>query len=161
VDEAAGTGTLSAFFVSVLEAVVWPQPRTFFTRLALGARRRGALGASVFISWSKGALLTPFLLAFPRSFVCEVVASLGSILSVTTGTIVTISARTLLPVSTRAVGGGSAGAVTAFSPRTCTTLAPRTFAALASGTLGAEGSVSLPIPALEVIPLASEEFVGS
>lgn len=152
-DEAAGTGTLSAFFVSVLEAVVWPQPRTFFTRLALGTRRRGALGASVLISWSKGALLTPFLLAFPRSFVCEVVASLGSILSVTTGTIVTISARTLLPVSTRAVGGGSAGAVTVFFPRTCAALAPR--------TLGAEGSVSLPIPALEVIPLACEEFVGS
>jgi len=153
VDEAAGTGTLSPFFVSVLEAVVWPQPRTFFTRLTLGARRGGALGASVLISWSKGALLTPFFLAFPCPFVCEVIASLGSILSLTTGTIVTISARTLLPVSTRVVGGGSAGAVTSLSPRTCTTLAPR--------TLGAEGSVSLPIPALEVIPLACEELVGS
>ena len=135
-DEAAGTGTLSPFFVSVLEAVVWPQPRTFFTGFALGTRRWGALGASLL-----------------RSFVCEVVASLGSILSLTTGTIVTISARTLLPVSTRVVGGGSAGAVTSLSPRTCTTLAPR--------TLGAEGSVSLPIPALEVIPLACEELVGS
>jgi len=134
--EAARTSALSPFFVSVLEAVVWPQPWTFFTGFALGTRRRGALGASLL-----------------RSFVCEFVASLGSILSLTTGTIVTISARTLLPVSTRAVGGGSAGAVTALSPRTV--------AALTSGTLGAEGSVSLPIPALEVIPLASEEFVGS
>ena len=134
--EAARTSALSPFFVSILEAVVWPQPWTFFTGFALGTRRWGALGASL-----------------PRSFVCEVIASLGSILSVTTGTIVTISARTLLPVST--------GAVTAFSLRTCTTLAPRTVAALASGTLGAEGSVSLPIPALEVIPLACEEFVGS
>ena len=36
--EAAGTSALPPFFVSVLEAVVWPQPRTFFSGFALGTR---------------------------------------------------------------------------------------------------------------------------
>ena len=114
---------------------------------------------SVLISWSKGALLTPFLLAFPRSFVCEVIASLGSILSVTTGTIVTIAVGTIVTASTRTLLPVSAGSIRGRAA--ITSLISRAVAMLAPRTLGAEGSVSLPIPALEVIPLACEEFVGS
>jgi hypothetical protein len=113
----------------------------------------------VLISWSKGALLTPFLLAFPRSFVCEVIASLGSILSVTTRTIVTVAARAIVTLSARTLLPVSAGSIRGRAA--ITPLISRAVATLALGTLEAEGSVSLPIPALEVISLACEEFVGS
>jgi hypothetical protein len=113
----------------------------------------------VLISWSKGTLLSPFLLAFPRSFVCEVIASLGSILSLTTRAILTIAAGAIVTVSTGKLLPVSAGSIRGRAA--ITSLISRAVATLALGTLGAEGSVSLPIPALEVIPLACEELVGS